>query len=289
MFAQGITDTVCRRAELPVASRLSPGTPTLRTFPIWGCILDDVWVIRTSEGQDDNREASSWLGRVDSQWASVGVASHPKKAVNDGLNLEVQGAYVDSRAHTMSLSPEKKLDLFAACMWINTLYSRHRQSMARLVGKLGFAHCFRPPLRASFGVAFQFLENEREAKRTRGVVPEAVWWEILEAGLLSPLAYLDFSAGWTPTVHTTDAAGTGGHGLAYAYIPKETVQDWAQSCSWRGAAPTSRWKRGPTRVPWSWRTYHCEVISGTRWRNLVGARTLDSKSSTHKTGVYYGG
>ena len=112
MFAQAITETVCLRADLPKSCRLTPSVPTPSTLPIWGAILDDVWVLRSNEEDTVNQNACTWLGRVDHEWASVGVASHPSKRVDDACGAEIQGAYVDSETHTVSLSHRKLLTYF---------------------------------------------------------------------------------------------------------------------------------------------------------------------------------
>ena len=249
MFAQAITETVCRRSELPKLHRLSPSITTPMTLPVWGAILDDVWVHRSSESDDANRNAACWLGRVDHEWSQIGVTSHPAKKVNDAFNTEIQGAYVNSEEHTLSLSPTKTVELMGACFWLLTLWQPNRHSLARAVGKLGFCHCFRPPLRASFGIMYQFLEDEREARRVRGMLPEAVWLELVEAAVLCPLAVMELSAPWARTIHTTDAAGTGGHGLAYSYADKDLVQAWSQSCSWRGGYSHLQHERGSDPCP----------------------------------------
>eukprot|EP00969_Alexandrium_andersonii_P283661 12540736-Alexandrium_andersonii.AAC.1 len=62
-----------------------------------------------------------------------------------------------------------------------------------------------------------------------------VWSELFEAMVLLPLSQLQLSAGWAPTVQCSDAAGSGCHGLAYAYVDKATQQRWARQATFRGS------------------------------------------------------
>ena len=60
--AQSITDVATENAGLPSDRRLLMGSPDPSALPIWGNILDDVWVIRDAAG--DDLAANKWVDDV---------------------------------------------------------------------------------------------------------------------------------------------------------------------------------------------------------------------------------
>lgn len=51
----------------------------------------------------------------------------------------------------------KSIDLMVAGWSLLASFAPHRRVVERLVGKLGFAHTFRPAFRGSFGSLYRFL------------------------------------------------------------------------------------------------------------------------------------
>ena len=234
LFAQGITDCATSMAGLPETSRLLPTLQVPLHLPIWGSILDDVWILRTNEVDQRMEEASSWLPKVEQAWDKIGVKSHPDKKMYGGLNGEIQGARGHADSHLLGLSAAKTAALFGAGIFLLLVWRPHRKAIERAVGKVGFAHLFRPACRGSLGQIHRWIEQLRDKKLGRTAWAPLCWWELFEALLFLPLSQTELSSPWSPQVQCTDAAGSGGHGLAYAFVPKETQQRWARWCSFRG-------------------------------------------------------
>ena len=231
------------RAGLPMSSRLLPTLAVPTTTPLWASILDDVWALFTDERTAENEEASLWLPRVDVEWDKVGVKSHTGKQVDRGRHAEIQGARVQTDTHQVGLSGSKTTALMTSTWWVLSQFRPSRRSLERLVGKFGFIHTFRAPLRASFGEMYRFLDAAREQRLTRTALPEVCWWELMEAACLAPLAQMELSAPWSPVVQCSDAA-PGGHGLAYAYVGAAEAKRWF--CIAVSAAITRLWLRTQT-------------------------------------------
>ena len=234
VIAQGVTDVVTEVSQLPQDRRCLPGISCPMTLPVWGSILDDVWVIY-DEADPGPLDPHMWCKRVDSEWSRVGVQTHPKKQIDGGLNEEVQGGRVDCEAGSLGLSPMKTLDLIRAGLWALTCWRPARAMVDRVVGKVGHAHGFRPCMRCSFGEMFRFLEGARASRQSRVFLSDLVFEELLEALLLLPLATLDLRAPFCERVVCTDASSYA-HGLAYAKVPAEMVQRWSRACVHRGDA-----------------------------------------------------
>eukprot|EP00972_Heterocapsa_arctica_P057440 8475297-Heterocapsa_arctica.AAC.1 len=61
-------------------------------------------------------------------------------------------------------------------------------------------------MRGSFGNIYKFLQDLRTAGVSGTVLPIDVWWQIMEASLLLPLAQLDLGAPWSGRLVTSDAS-----------------------------------------------------------------------------------
>ena len=214
-------------------SALAPLAGHPRSPPLWASILDDVWALYTDDDDEANREATEWLHQVDDEWAKIGVKTHPSKSVGQGIDCEVQGGRVHTLTHRVGLSKEKCADLMIGVWWLLTQWKPARRGIERVVGKLGHCHAFRPSLHGSFGTIYRWLHGLREGRIGRSALPAVCWWELMEASLLAPLAQMELSAPWAPTVQCTDAA-PGGHGLAYAQALVREIQRWVRYCSFRG-------------------------------------------------------
>ena len=106
-FAHRLTEACCHRAGLPDDRRLVPGNVCPASFPIWGAIIDDVWVMHDSSQLPD--ESCKWIPNLLDQWDSVNVASHPDKLVTCSLG-EIQGIEVCDD-NSMGLASHKLLSL----------------------------------------------------------------------------------------------------------------------------------------------------------------------------------
>ena len=146
-FAQSVAERSAAAAGLPASRRCYPGQPTPLAPPVWGAIVDDLWVIGVS-GQEESEAAAQWPHSMDKEWDRIGVEPHPTKKVDLAADAEVQGALVRAEQRDMALSPKKLRDLLAGMLWIATAHRPGLAAVERLVGRVGYAHMFRPALRA---------------------------------------------------------------------------------------------------------------------------------------------
>ena len=77
VIAQSVTDVVCKAAELLQDRRCLPGISCPLELPVWGSILDDVWVIY-DEWDPGDLHPERWLGRIDQEWYKVGCRPTPR-------------------------------------------------------------------------------------------------------------------------------------------------------------------------------------------------------------------
>ena len=231
--AQSIIDRVARDARLPLGHRLRPGVPCPRGLPVWGTIIDDVWVIIDDSHDAVNEAACSWGDKVDRRWGRIGVKTHPGKAINTKEYEEVPGAMVDSDAPAMSLSAEKEAFLLRGTLRLATAFRPARVSVERTLGKHGHAHSFRPALRSICGEVYPWVRDAWENGQARVDMNYDCMIEIVLLALMLPFARMDFMLPWCPRVEASGAS-PGGHGRAYMHADIDTVQSWATLAAHRG-------------------------------------------------------
>ena len=82
VIAQAVTESSAKRGRLPEARRCVPHQPCPLAPPLWGTIIDDLWVLHTDEPTEENEAAQMWAQSVEDEWARIGVESHPNKRVD---------------------------------------------------------------------------------------------------------------------------------------------------------------------------------------------------------------
>ena len=203
--AQAVTDIATERADLPPSRRLVMGSRPPSGLPVWGSILGDVWVIRDATRNDG---AETWMDDVTAEWSRVGVQNHPGKDVSNEPSAEIQGALVDGQFRTVGLSFSKTARLMTAGLWLLGQARPARRAVERLLGKIGFAHSFRPAGRAAFQHAFRWVQEAREKRLRRISWTSQLWSEFFEALVMLPLCQLELAAPWSSVVQCSDAAGS---------------------------------------------------------------------------------
>eukprot|EP00972_Heterocapsa_arctica_P080500 11862759-Heterocapsa_arctica.AAC.1 len=81
--------------------------------------------------------------------------------------------------------------------YVLSQFKPSRRSIERVAGKIGHARTFRPCMRGSFGTIYKFLQDLRTDGVSRTALPVDVWWQLMEAAFLLPLAQLDLGAPWS--------------------------------------------------------------------------------------------
>ena len=238
-FAQALTDVCTGRASLPPERRLLPSEPAPSALPIWGSIIDDIWAVEECEKQQTAGDIGPvWMQLVESEWNNAGVESHPKKSVNAAVNEEVQGYHIGGVSHVVGVAVSKRLDLLQAALHI--LFDRYRVAVywvERLVGKFGYCHSARAPLRSIFEATYRWLEAMRQTGRGYAVrkeqLPGEVFFEILFAAVTLPLAEFNLSTDFSTRVEATDSSMTG-LGRSWTTMPSDLVQRCCRQSDQKG-------------------------------------------------------
>ena len=176
-IAQGVTDAAALEAGLPGDRRCLPGVRMAERPPVWGSIMDDVWVI-TQNGEDPiDEEATHWAQGVEDAWDRVGVPSHPLKRVEAAQGEEIQGAYLDAATGTLGLSAAKARLLSEGVLRGALRWRPARYVLQRLLGKLGHAHMFCVLQRSIFQEAHAVVHRAWGLLGSQGwLLPLGGWW-----------------------------------------------------------------------------------------------------------------
>lgn len=229
-WAQGLTDTITRKAGLPSSARLHPSSPPPSTLPIWGSIVDDIWCAEHSEDGVLAEVGRQWMGLAEDSWVDSGVEPNFKKNVDGAAGEEVQGYYVHPWLHWVGVSVEKRRWLVQGTFHVLAKHKVLIKAVDRLVGKHGFVHSARPCLRSLFEECYAWLDLHRDSKEKFAVLPPAVWMELCMAALFVWHAQFNLSSPWSNRLECSDASLTG-IGRAWGYAPTEVIQAMATYCN----------------------------------------------------------
>ena len=233
-FAQAITDHTAQVAGLPSGSRVVPEHPCPLQGSVWGSIVDDIWSLDpVSKESKEEAPGAVWLQRCVEAWETIGVTAHPDKVEMGVENSEIQGYFVDSRRHTISVSVKKRWMLMQAMLRMLMQRRVTVKVLWRLVGKLGFVQSARVCLRSLIEVTYSFLQEVRDKKIKLVALPPVVWWELFTAMLSLPLAQFRVDAPWCTRVEVTDAS-LSGLGRASAEMPEEVVKEISRLSDHKG-------------------------------------------------------
>ena len=242
-LAQAISNVAAAKAGLPPRRRLLPGQPTPGRAPIWGSIIDDLWVIHEEpprgKSAADGAPAPEPLGDMGwatdmvEAWRSLGVHPHEGKQVDFGRNVEVQGALVSHLRPSMRLSPEKESLLLRGTLLTALCYRPARRTVERVMGKHAHAHGFRPCLRSLGQRLHAWVHAARTAEEPRLTNNEGCLIEMIMHALFLPHAAIDFCMPWSCRIEASDAS-PGGHGRAYTSVPEHVARAWGALAAHRG-------------------------------------------------------
>ena len=231
-WAQAITDLATQEADMPHSKRLHPDFHAPSELPVWGSICDDIWTVECA-GSSDDPIGPRWLASAEQAWKDFGVHPNEKKSVNLAEGEEIQGVYIDSDVHWVGVRMDKRHALFQAAFY---LLQRPRVlvgDVERLVGKFGFCHSCRPPMRSIFSAVYPWLQQARTQKLRTVEWDDNVWIEILMATLLLPYCQFNLSSPFSNRVECSDSSMTG-IGRAWTTMPTDLVQLMAQLCDNNG-------------------------------------------------------
>ena len=226
-WAQGLTDVVARDAELPELRRLHPDEVSPESMPLWGSIVDDIWAVEHGSSQLDAGVGAAWMDAAESAWIARGVEPNAKKSVDASLGEEVQGYFVHPYGHWVGVSLEKRRHLFQATFHVLRQRRVPLAVVERLVGKYGFVHSARAPLRSIFEMTYTWLQQMRAEGQRMVQLSRSVWLELAVAALLLPFASFNLSSDWCHRIECTDASMSG-IGRAWGVAPRHVVQTIAR-------------------------------------------------------------
>ena len=214
---------------MPESRRSHPDQHAPAELPIWGSICDDIWAVEHSGEDLGNNIGPRWLDSAEQAWKHFGVNPNEKKAVNLAEGEEVQGLYVDAFEHWVGVKIETRGAgaLFQAAFYLLRQSRVLVGDLERLVGKLGFCHSCRPPMRSLFSSTYRWLEVARAHKIKHADWEDQVWLEVFSATMLLPYCQFNMSAPYSKRVECSDASMTG-IGRAWTAMPTDLIQLMAQ-------------------------------------------------------------
>lgn len=199
-----------------------------RDFPIWGSICDDIWAIDNAKAGDQASTVGPlWLTRAEEAWKERGVDPNVKKTVDIQHGAEVQGYFVHPEQHWVGVSLPKRSHLLQATFYLLSQHQVLVGDMERLVGKYGYVHSCRPPLRSIFVEVYQWLDQLRRDQVRMTRIPDNIWIELMFAAMLLPYAQFDMSSKFSSRVECSDASMSG-VGRAWTNMPEALVHEMAR-------------------------------------------------------------
>lgn len=130
---------------------------------------------------------SSTTTRLDLEWAAVGAEVHAGETVDGGASCELQGGRLHSSRHTVGLAPLKMANIMQSTWWLLARWCPATSAVERIVGNIGYGHCFCPHRRAAYSQIFKALETHLEEGREQFDMTVELWWELMSASILLPL------------------------------------------------------------------------------------------------------
>ena len=248
--AQGVADYCAQAAGIDETTRLTDKEPAPRGCPVTGVMMDDVWAIDVVDGSTDLKAlpGAQWVDKVSAEWEKVGLEENMKKREEATAGAEVQGMFVDPVTHTMGVSVEKRITLWAAGLLVLTSPRPCLRSIERMVGKLGYCMSARTCCRAVFSEMYRRIQKDRDAERARFSLDCGTFAEAMSALTLLPLMTMNFENAFSSLVVCSDAA-PGGHGISYGRATCDEVQDWCRLASSKGGYTMLQWNGDPALLP----------------------------------------
>ena len=154
---------------------------------------------------------SHLVEQVREYYASHGLPRHPKKSVEQALEAEVQGAWLDGRKGTLQAKPVK------VCRYIELALEALRRGNACqrelqvIAGGFVYASMFRRPLLSSLNLVWRVIVGLDMGSAYRRVwLSRELMLELFRYTALLPLAFTNFRSEFDPEVTASDASTSGG-------------------------------------------------------------------------------
>ncbi len=181
-------------------------------------------------------ETSLDVIRLRQQYASLGLPRHPKKAVQQEVQAEIQGAIVNGRSGRVTPKPQKVLKYFELVLHLVADGYASLKQMQIACGGLVYCSMFRRPMLGMLNNVWTFMNSlVVEAPVVKKPLPSNVKLEFLRFLGAMPLAQMNLRMGFSEEVTASDASEFGG---GFCVSSKLTPMGMhAAQCSIRGDLP----------------------------------------------------
>ena len=136
---------------------------------------------------------------------------HPKKSVEQAVTAEVQGAWLDGQAGTLSAKASKVAKYVQLALEIIMRGKASQRELQVVGGGFIYIGMFRRPLLSSLNQIWRsIVEGQASSPFKRNPLRREVVIELFRFIGLCPLAFINFRAGFDSMVTASDASTTGG-------------------------------------------------------------------------------
>lgn len=140
-----------------------------------------------------------------------GLPRHPKKSVEQALQAEVQGAWLDGEAGTLCAKPSKVSKYIELALESLRLGRASQRELQVIAGGLVYASMFRRPLLSGLNQVWRtIVEADGESPFKRKWMSRQLMVELFRHLALLPLAFSSFRSPFGAEVTASDASMTGG-------------------------------------------------------------------------------
>eukprot|EP00971_Amphidinium_carterae_P286189 5682629-Amphidinium_carterae.1 len=129
-WAQAVSDSVLSASQIPQDRRVRFDKDICAELPVWGSIIDDIWVLEQPDG--DQCVADEWLPSVEAQLAQRSIPLHPAKSLDKSTDGEFQGTQLHAYDHWLGVSFEKRFLLLASSLHLLSWCHIRKVLLARL-------------------------------------------------------------------------------------------------------------------------------------------------------------
>ena len=144
-------------------------------------------------------------------YAQHGLPRHPKKSVEQAMEAEVQGAWLDGNTGTLCAKPSKVVKYMELTLEVLSRGKASQREMQVVGGGLVYAAMFKRPLLSSLNQIWRFIVAcEGLSSYKRFWLPRELMAELFRFLSLLPLAFMNFRLPYDEEVTASDASTTGG-------------------------------------------------------------------------------
>ena len=178
-------------------------------------------------------EATGEVLALREAYSQVGLPRHPKKSVSQQIKAEVQGAWVNGDAGTISAKPSKIAKYARLGLELLKQGKATMKELQIVGGGFVYISMFRRPMLGSLNQIWKSISAlEGKPKGIKVVLRKEVMVEVARFLSLLPLAFMDLRCPFDSLVTASDASSSGG-GVSMS-----------RSVTGYGLAASSSWVRG---------------------------------------------